>query len=293
MMQNTIKFKPRFGTIRICLLVGLYLFLSAHIIWHVKAQSEEQDNNSIEQNSDAIQKQGWNETELRVLTDSDYPPFQYYDEEGILTGFNIDLARSICLELEVRCVIQARNWNELIPSLNNKDVHAVIASKAITEKTLEQVDFTKRYFQLPARFVANTDAKFSNTNPETLSGYTIGVLQNTAHAAFLQDFFKSSTIKTYENPQQLYQDLQSKKIDLLFGDGVSLMFWLNGINSEGCCRFVGGPYTEARYFGEGVGIAVAKGDQRMRNILNQALDKVRNSGRYEELILRYFPLRFY
>src|SRR5688572_10097506 len=38
---------------------------------------------------------------LRFVTEADYPPFNYYDEDGVLTGFNIDLARALCAELEV------------------------------------------------------------------------------------------------------------------------------------------------------------------------------------------------
>ena len=37
---------------------------------------------------------------LRFITDSDYPPFHYFDEVGALTGFNVDLARAICEALE-------------------------------------------------------------------------------------------------------------------------------------------------------------------------------------------------
>ena len=37
---------------------------------------------------------------LRFVTETDYPPFNYRDEDGTLTGFNVDLARAICRELE-------------------------------------------------------------------------------------------------------------------------------------------------------------------------------------------------
>ena len=48
---------------------------------------------------------------------------------------------------------------------------------------------------------------------------------------------------------------------MLFGDGISLAFWLNGTDSQNCCAFRGGPFTESRYFGEGVGIAVKRGNE--------------------------------
>ena len=90
---------------------------------------------------------------LRVLTEADYPPFNYYDEEGRLTGFNIDLARAICRELAVDCDINTAEWSTLVPSLKNNDADAVIASMAITGKALADVDFTSRYYTTPARFV--------------------------------------------------------------------------------------------------------------------------------------------
>ena len=77
---------------------------------------------------------------------------------------------------------------------------------------------------------------------------------------------------------------------LLFGDGIALAFWLNGTDSAGCCVFVGGPFTESRYFGEGVGIAVKRGNETLRLALNWALFRVWEKGRFTDLWLRYFPI---
>ena len=60
-----------------------------------------------------------------------------------------------------------------------------------------------------------------------------------------------------------------------------------------CCEFKGEGYTEPRYFGDGVGIAIKKGNGRLREVLDYALARVKASGRYEELMLRYFPLPLY
>ncbi len=234
----------------------------------------------------------WQGTELRFVTDSDYPPFNYFDEDGALTGFNIDLARAVCLELEVRCDIQAKEWSNLIPSLNNNEADAIIASLAIKKDTIQQVAFTESYFRMHARFIIQSDQSFERATPEEFSGYNIGVLTGTAHEAYLKDFFTSSTVTGYKSAEELYEALQTKKVNAIFGDGISMMFWLNGTDSQGCCQYIGGAFTEPRYFGEGVGIAVAKDNPKLKVAINQALERVKKTGRYEELILRYFPLRF-
>ena len=55
----------------------------------------------------------------------------------------------------------------------------------------------------------------------------------------------------------------------------------------------GGPYLEPKYFGDGIAIAVAKSEWQLRGDLNSALRKLRASGRFEELVLRYFPYRVF
>ena len=47
--------------------------------------------------------------------------------------------------------------------------------------------------------------------------------------------------------------------------------WLNGTGSKECCEFKGGPFLEPKYFGDGIAIAVAKGDWQLRAELNQAV----------------------
>ncbi len=230
---------------------------------------------------------------LRFVTEADYPPFNYRDEDGTLTGFNVDLARAVCRELDVNCEVNAVDWGKLVPSLKDDEADAAIASLAISPSTIEQVDFTDSYYATPAKFVARNATKLAGITPEDLDGRKIGVIKQTAHEAYLRHFFPGSTVVTFDTDEDARIALKDEKIDLIFGDAISLMFWINGSDSQGCCQFRGRGFLEAKYFGEGVGIAVAKGNIRLKEVLNYALARVRASGRYEELLLRYFPLAIY
>jgi polar amino acid transport system substrate-binding protein len=230
---------------------------------------------------------------LRFLTDGDFPPFNYFDEEGVLTGFNVDLARAICLEASTSCDIQARPWDALIQLMNRGEADAVIAGHKISPTLLNSVDFTDRYFHTPARFAGRRGAEEMEITPEGLDGKRIGVVQGTAHEAYLKTFFRFSTIREFENPELARDALISGDVDLLFDDGISLSFWVAGTASRECCELTGGAFHEAKFFGDGLAIAVPKRDQELKHLVNQALKRVRASGRYEELVLRYFPNRVY
>jgi polar amino acid transport system substrate-binding protein len=232
-------------------------------------------------------------TRLRFVTDSDYPPFHYFDEEGVLTGFNVDLARAICEALSVECEINPVDWEDLFKNLDNGEADAAIASIRIDAESLKKADFTSRYYATPGRFIARKDNDLKDVRPESVEGRKIGVTKGTGHEAFLKQYFPAAEIVPFETSDEAQTALKAGDIDFVFGDGVGLTFWLNGVTSDACCEFRGGPYFDAKFFGEGVGIAVKKGNRQLVEILNYALEQVHASGRYEGLFLRYFPMSFF
>ena len=231
--------------------------------------------------------------DIRFLTDSDFPPFNYFDEDNVLTGFNVDMARAVCLELSVACDIQVRPWDQLLPALARGEADAVAASHVVSPNALKVVDFTDPYYFTPARFAGKRGSANIEIAPEGLEGKRIAVAKGTAHEAYLRAFFRDSAIRVYETVELARDALVTGGVDFLFDDGISLAFWLNGTASKACCEFKGGPFAEPKYFGDGIGIAVKRDDVELKSLINVALKRMRESGRYEELLLRYFPLRVF
>jgi len=227
---------------------------------------------------------------IRFLTDVNYPPFDYPGADGNPAGFNVDLARLICDEIKVTCTIQARPFETLLDALGDNRGDAVIASIAPTALTRQRADFTDPYYRTPARFVARTDSAIGDVLPERLEGKKIAVVAGTAHEAYLRAMFTEAEVKPYPSAGAAREALRRKEVDLLFGDGISLAFWLNGTDSAGCCAFRGGPFLESRFFGEGIGIAVKRGNDLLRQALNWSLFRLWEKGSFTDLWLRYFPI---
>ncbi len=100
--------------------------------------------------------------------------------------------------------------------------------------------------------------------PEFLEGKKVGVIAGSAHEAYLKAMFTDAELHPYPTDDALRQALRRGEVDFIFGDAISLAFWINGTDSGDCCAFSGGPFVESRYFGEGVGIAVRKGNDLLR-----------------------------
>jgi polar amino acid transport system substrate-binding protein len=227
---------------------------------------------------------------IRFLTEVDYPPFNYQGADGNPAGLNVDLARLICEELKVNCTVQMRRFDTLIDSLAENRGDAVIASLAVTSDVRRRIDFTDPYYRPTARFVARRDSTIEDVRPEKLEGRKVAAVTKTAHEAYLRAFFTEVEVLAYPNGEAAREALRRGDVDLLFGDGIALAFWLNGTDSAGCCVFKGGPFTESRYFGEGVGIAVRRGNETLRLALNWSLFRLWERGLFTDLWLRYFPI---
>jgi arginine/ornithine transport system substrate-binding protein len=57
--------------------------------------------------------------------------------------------------------------------------------------------------------------------------------------------------------------------------------------------FAGPAFTDVKYFGDGVGIAVRKGDKAELDKLNTAIAAIRESGKYKQIQDKYFAFDIY
>jgi polar amino acid transport system substrate-binding protein len=289
-MRTKPRTSPRWHGVPICLLVALLMAPGPALaqsappvfvpgFWDPKRRPERPDLGRL--------------TAIRFLTEDDYPPFNFKGPDGQPIGFNIDLARAVCAELGVQCTIQVRRFDTLLDSLNEGRGDAIIASLAISPETRKRLDFSDRYYRSPARFLARKGTPIADATPELIAGKRVAVVAKTAHEAYLRAFFAEAAIQPMAHLETALGALKRGDVDLVFGDGIALAFWQNGRDSAGCCAFLGGPFTEGRYFGEGVGIAVRKGNDVLRRALNYALFQIWEKGVYTDLYLRYFPVSFY
>lgn len=231
--------------------------------------------------------------ELRFVTTDDYAPFNFLNSDGILSGFNVDLARAICAELAVTCVIQTAAFDSIPDAIGEGRADAAIAGIAATPANRATFEFSERYLGRPARFVGKAQEELETATPETVASKKIAVVSRTAHEAYLRSFFNEAAIRTYPDLKSAQEALKAGQVDLIFGDGITLALWLNGTDSANCCRFVGGPFTESRFFGDGFSVAVKDGNDTLRHAIDFALQRIWEKGVYTDTYLRWFPIGFY
>ncbi len=229
---------------------------------------------------------------VRFVTTSDFPPFQSLGEDKTPRGYNVDLVRAMCAELDKICTVQALPWGETLEWLRSGRADAVIAGHRPTSRLRQEVDFAHPYFRLPARFAVVLNSPLNAVTPQQMDGKTVAVLKGTAHEAFVRTYFQKSKVNAVNSTAQLLAALEQKTADAAFGDGVQMAQALN-LQENPCCRMVGESYFESHFFGEGMAIAVRKGDKNLKSILDYTLATLEARGMLSEIYLRWFPVGIY
>lgn len=234
------------------------------------------------------------ETKKVVLgTEGAYPPFNWIDENGDLRGFDVEIGDALCAAAQRDCTWVVQDWDGIIPGLLARKYDAIVASMSITEERRKKVDFTAKYYNTPAKFVRKKGAGIA-ISKEGLAGKAVGVQRATIHENFLRDNYGDIvSIKAYATQEEANLDFTAGRVDLLLADSVVLMEGFLATPDGQDAEFVGPDFTDPRWFGEGIGIAVRKDDTALRDTLNRAIETIRADGTYQAIAAKYFDFDVY
>ncbi|WP_461601758.1 ABC transporter substrate-binding protein [Aeromonas rivipollensis] len=230
---------------------------------------------------------------VRFGVEGAYPPFSWTDASGEIKGFDIDLANALCQQMAVKCELVAQDWDGMIPALLSRKYDGIIAAMSITDERRKKVDFTAKYAHIPNRFVAAKGTTLELT-PAGMAGKRIGVQRATTHDKYLTDNFGSDvTIVRYGNADEAYLDLKAGRVLALLADASAIDQGLLSKAGGEKFEYVGPALTDRQWFGDGMGIAVRKGDQDLKAKLDEAIKTLRANGKYQEINQKYFKYDIY
>ena len=226
---------------------------------------------------------------IRFLTDDDFPPMHFATPEGGITGFSVELARAVCEKLALSCTIQARRFDTLLDSLAEGRGDVLAAAIPVTSELRTRFAASQTYHRSPARLLTTRGNARADLELGSLRGTRVAVVSGTAHEAFLERLAPFIQRRTAPDLQAALALLRSGDAEYVFGDGVALALTIAGRGGNEFA-FAGGPYLEARYFGEGVGFLLRKDELALKRAIDYALQGLWDDGTYARLFIRFFPV---
>lgn len=226
---------------------------------------------------------------LKIAVEGAYAPFNYMTSDGQLKGFDVDIANALCEEMNADCEFVIQEWDGMIPALQAGKFDAIIASMSITEERKQQVDFSEKYYSTPPAMAVPVGSDIAAPTKENLAGKIIGAQASTTHAEYAETLFADSTIQLYPTAEEYQLDLANGRLDAVVDDVIVLDQWLNTDDGE-CCQLLDTLPAPKEIYGEGIGVAVQKGNDELREKFNAAITAIRANGKYKAINDEYFTI---
>lgn len=234
------------------------------------------------------------EKPLKIGIEAAYPPFASKAPDGSIVGFDYDIGNALCEEMKTKCTWVEQEFDGLIPALKVRKIDAILSSMSITEERKQSVDFTNKYYNSPARLVMKDGTVVSDALTE-LKGKNIGVQRGSIHERFAKEVLAplGAEIKPYSSQNEIYLDISAGRLDGTLADATLLQDGFLKTDSGKGYAFVGPSFSDAKYFGDGIGIAVRKGDAANLKRINDAIAAIRANGKYKAIQDKYFDFDIY
>ncbi|AZB43478.1 ABC transporter substrate-binding protein [Bacillus sp. FJAT-42376] len=220
---------------------------------------------------------------LKMATSADYPPFEYKDtaKGDDIIGFDVDLVNALADDLGYKVEIQDMDFNGLVAGLQAKQVDLVLAGMTPTEERKKNVDFTDIYYKAKHMIVSPKGSGIKTV--EDLEGKTLGVQLGSIQEGEAKKIAEKTKVKVENRNKipELVQEMKAGRFDAaIIEDTVAKGYFDKDKELEGFT--LDSSEEEA-----GSAIAFQKGSKYTEEF-NKALQKMKENGELEKLIVKWF-----
>ncbi|GAB6153850.1 ABC transporter substrate-binding protein [Desulfosporosinus burensis] len=214
---------------------------------------------------------------LTYAMSGQYPPFNFFNEQNVLTGFDVEIGQEIAKRINVNPTPIATEWDGLIAGLIASKFDMILGSMAITDDRLEKVNFSTPYYRSGAQVIVPSDSNISGG--ADLKGKTVGVVLGTTFETKAREL--GATVKTYKGDPDAFNDMANGRLDAVITDKI---VGLNAIKKNNYPYKLVGDLLYA----EKMGIAIRKDSPKLLEAVNSALAEMMDDGTYQQISEKYF-----
>ena len=208
-------------------------------------------------------------------TDATWPPLEYIDESGNLTGFEVELVPMIGEKVGVKMEANNIPWDTIFAGLANGQYDGVASGVSVTEDRKKTMDFSTPILEAGQVIIVKKASTVSGI--DDIKGLKVGVQIGTTGDLVLDDY--DVVRKQYDDIGLALQDMLNGNIDACVCDSlIASDFVLANPNYKDKLKVAGSAFTQ-----EDIAIAVKKGNKELLDLINKGLAELKADGSYDKL----------
>ena len=218
---------------------------------------------------------------LVIGVEGTYPPFTYHDDNGELTGLDVELGKALAEKLGVEVEFQEAAWDSLLIGIDTGRFDTVINSVSITDERAEKYDFSDPYYYEARRVVVRADDDSIN-GPEDLNGKKIATNTTNAFIPWYEE--NGAEVVGIDTSAEAIDLVLSGRADFL-GTSVPVLNAYLDEHPDAADKLKVAfviPNSE-----DVIAIPVSKGEPEFLDAINAALAELREEGTLKEISEKY------
>lgn len=220
---------------------------------------------------------------LRVVTNANFPPYEYIGD-GQYIGIDIELAKQIADELNMKTEIQNIDFSSIISTVANGQADVGISALTVTEDRNKIINFSNSYATSKQVIIVKEDSPIKSLDDlYTGVNYRVGAqLATTGAIYFGEDIANKKTkasLQEYHNGADAVAALIAGKIDCVIIDDKPANSF---IASNDGLKILSTEYIEEKY-----AIAVSKENIELLKKINIVLKKLKANGDIDKIIKKH------
>lgn len=218
--------------------------------------------------------------EVSFAMSGGYPPFNYFNKQNELVGFDVDVANEVAKRLGVKLKPVTTEWSGIIEGLRAGIYNGILGSMAATEQRKKVVDFSTPYYYSGAQMFVRADAPFKSA--AELKDKAVGLVTGTTFEQDAKDLGVTD-IRLYKDDTHTLTELSNKVISGVITDRVV------GVNAMNSGKFsikpLGSPLRK-----EDIAVAFRKEDKTLTDEVNKILKQMHEDGTLTRLSKKWLKV---
>lgn len=214
------------------------------------------------------------EGKFTFAASGEFNPFSVTNDDGTMSGFDIDVAEAVAKELGLEPVQHKFKFGGIVEGVKSGRFDAAVASHTITDERLEAVNFSIPYYYSGPQIYVRPDSTIQTL--ENLKDLEVAVAKGTTYSEMAEPV--TANIKFYDSDVVALEALSKGKHDAVITDFVT------GKEAIGAGMQIEGKELLGR---SEQAIAIAKGNDELLKQINKALETLHENGTLTEISKKY------
>ena len=228
---------------------------------------------------DVIKERGY----IIVGTEGTWSPYTYHDEEGNLVGFEVEVAQIIADYIGVDVQYSETVWSSIFASLDAGQIDIIVNGVSYTDERAEKYDFSEPYNYSQYAILTLADNDEIN-GLEDISGKIAANNPTSTIGLFAEEY--GAEFDDVEEMAQSISEVLNGRADLTLNTVVSFADYLKQHpENEDLVKIITVTDPEPNAY-----IPVVKGNDKLVEAINEALEQAKEDGTLSALALKYFDV---